>query len=149
NHVRALEGELSRTIGSLAPVAGARVHLVIPRRDLFSRERQEPTASVVLRMRQAGTLPRAQVNAIRHLVASSVAGLKPERVSVIDDRGNLLAHGQEGEGDTANAAATAEEKRRAYEQRLARTIEELLERSVGPGKVRAEVTAEMDFDRIV
>ena len=151
NHVRALEGELSRTISSLGPVSNARVHLVIPRRDLFSRERQEPTASVVLRLREAGMLPRAQVNAIQHLVASSVAGLKPARVSIIDDRGNLLARGQsEGDDNSPQAtAANAEEMRRGYEQRLAHTIEELLERSVGIGKVRAEVTAEMDFDRIV
>lgn len=150
NHLRALEGELARTIGALGPVAGARVHLVIPRRDLFSRERQEPTASVVLRLREAGRLPRGQVNAIQHLVASSVAGLKPARVSVIDDRGNLLARGQaDGDDSATTTASTAEEMRRGYEQRLARTIEELLERSVGPGKVRAEVTAEMDFDRIV
>ena len=151
NHVRALEGELSRTISSIGPVANARVHLVIPRRDLFSRDRQEPTASVVLRLREAGTLPRQQVSAIQHLIASSVAGLKPTRVSIIDDRGNLLARGQsEGDDNSAQAtAASAEEMRRGYEQRLARTIEELLERSVGVGKVRAEVTAEMDFDRIV
>ncbi len=150
NHVRALEGELSRTIGSLGPVAAARVHLVIPRRDLFSRERQEPTASVVLRLREAGRLPRAQVAAIQHLIASSVAGLKPTRVSIIDDRGNLLARGQaEGEDNATTNASNAEEMRRGYEQKLARTIEELLERSTGPGKVRAEVTAEMDFDRIV
>lgn len=149
NHLRALEGELARTIGALGPVAGARVHLVIPRRDLFSRERQEPTASVVLRLREAGRLPRGQVNAIQHLVASSVAGLKPSRVSIIDDRGNLLARGQADGDDSATTASTAEEMRRSYEQRLARTLEELLERSVGPGKVRAEVTAEMDFDRIV
>ncbi|HEX2114573.1 MAG TPA: flagellar basal-body MS-ring/collar protein FliF [Alphaproteobacteria bacterium] len=150
NHVRALEGELSRTIASLGPISNARVHLVIPRRDLFSRERQEPTASVVLRLREAGSLPRIQVNAIQHLVASSVAGLKPARVSVIDDRGNLLARGQaEGEDSPMSTAVTADERRRSYEQRLARTIEELLERSVGAGKVRAEVTAEMDFDRII
>jgi flagellar M-ring protein FliF len=150
NHVRAMEGELSRTITSLGPVSNARVHLVIPRRDLFNRERQEPTASVVLRLRDAGTLPRAQVNAIQHLVASSVAGLKPERVSIIDDRGTLLARGlADNENSAAATAANADERRRGYEQRLARTIEELLERSVGPGKVRAEVTAEMDFDRIV
>jgi flagellar M-ring protein FliF len=151
NHVRALEGELSRTISALGPIANARVHLVIPRRDLFSRDRQDPTASVVLRLRDAGALPRSQVAAIQHLVASSVAGLKPARVSIIDDRGNLLARGQsDGDDNSPQAtAANAEEMRRSYEQRLARTIEELLERSVGAGKVRAEVTAEMDFDRIV
>jgi flagellar M-ring protein FliF len=151
NHVRALEGELSRTISALGPIANARVHLVIPRRDLFSRDRQDPTASVVLRLRDVGALPRSQVAAIQHLVASSVAGLKPARVSIIDDRGNLLARGQsDGDDNSPQAtAANAEEMRRSYEQRLARTIEELLERSVGAGKVRAEVTAEMDFDRIV
>jgi flagellar M-ring protein FliF len=148
NQLRAIEGELARTISSLAPVAGARVHLVIPRRDLFSRERQEPTASVVVKLRQSGGLARPQVQAIQHIVASSVAGLKPERVSIVDDRGTLLARGQ-AENDSASVATTAEEMRRSYEQRAARTIEELLERSVGPGKVRAEVSAEMDFDRIV
>lgn len=149
NHLRALEGELSRTIGSLGPVMGARVHLVLPKRELFSRERQEPTASVVLRLRGTLKLAKQQVQAIQQLVAAAVPGLKPGRVSVIDDSGALLARGQ-GEGDeTANAASNAEEMRRAYEHRTARMIEELLERSVGFGKVRAEVTAELDFDRVV
>lgn len=149
NHLRALEGELARTISSLSPVQGARVHLVIPKRELFTRERQEPTASVVLRMRDAGRLPKHQVLAIQHLVAAGVQGLKPARVSVIDDRGNLLARGT-GEGeDGQSAASNADDMRRSYEQRLARTIEDMLERSLGPGKVRAEVSAEMDFDRIV
>lgn len=149
NQLRALEGELARTIGSLGPVAAARVHLVIPRRDLFSRERQEPTGSVVIRLREAGRLQKPQVLAVQHLVASSVPGLKPGRVSIIDDRGTLLARGQTDGEDSSATAANAEEMRRSYEQRVARTIEELIERSVGPGKVRAEVSAEMDFDRIV
>ncbi len=149
NHLRALEGELARTIGSLGPVLGARVHLVLPKRELFSRERQEPTASVVLRLRGTLKLAKQQVQAIQQLVAAAVPGLKPGRVSVIDDAGTLLARGQ-GDGDeSADAANNAEEMRRAYEQRTARMIEELLERSVGIGKVRAEVTAELDFDRIV
>lgn len=149
NFLRALEGELARTIGALGPIGGARVHLVVPKRDVFSRERQEPSASVVVRLRDAGGLTRPQVQAIQHLVASGVPGLKPARVSIVDDRGTLLARGQDG-ADEANATATtAEEMRRSYEQRLARTLEELLERSVGAGKVRAEVSAEMDFDRIV
>jgi flagellar M-ring protein FliF len=148
NHLRALEGELARTIGSLGPVAAARVHLVVPRRELFSRDRQEPSASVVLRLREAGRLPRQQVNAIQHLVASAVPGLRPSRVSLVDDRGTLLARGQ-AEGEESANATNAEELRRNTEQRLARAVEDLLERTLGPGKVRAEVSADMDFDRIV
>lgn len=149
NQLRALEGELARTITSLGPVGAARVHLVVPRRELFSRERQDPTASVVLRLRDAGRMPRQQVNAIQHLVASAVPGLRPQRVSVVDDRGVLLARGQAEGDDAASAASTSDEMRRSYEQRVARTVEELLERTLGPGRVRAEVSAEMDFDRIV
>ncbi len=149
NMVRALEGELARTIGSLSPVAAARVHVVAARRDLFSRERQEPTASVVVKLRASGSLERAQVQAIQQLVAAAVGGLKPSRVSVIDDRGTLLARGQ-GDGDApGDGAAAADDLRRGYEQRLARTVETLIERTLGPGKVRAEVNADMDFDRIV
>jgi flagellar M-ring protein FliF len=124
--------------------------LVVPRRDLFNRERQEPTASVIIRMRDANNrLPRPQVQAIQSLVAAAVPGLRPVRVSVIDDRGNLLARGQ-GEGDDPSALNnSAEELRRGYEQRLSRTIETVLERVVGPGKVRAEVSIDLDFDRIV
>lgn len=149
NQQRALEGELARTITSLGPVAAARVHLVVPRRELFSRERQDPTASVVLRLREAGPVARQQVSAIQHLVASAVPGLRPGRVSVVDDRGVLLARGQAEGEDAGAAASSSDEARRAYEQRLARSVEELLERTVGPGRVRAEVNAEMDFDRIV
>lgn len=149
NLVRALEGELARTVAALGPIAAARVHLVMPRRDLFSRERQEPTASVVIKMRDASRLPRGQVQAIQNLVAGAVPGMKPARVSIIDDKGTLLARGTVDENDPQSIAATTEEMRRAHEQRLARVIEELLERTVGQGKVRAEVTADLDFDRVV
>jgi flagellar M-ring protein FliF len=150
NQVRALEGELARTISALQPVQNARVHLVVPRRDLFNRERQEPTASVIVRMRdQNNRLPRQQVQAIQSLVAAAVPGLRPVRVSVIDDRGNLLARGQAESDDPSALNNSTEELRRGYEQRLSRTIETVLERVVGPGKVRAEVSIDLDFDRIV
>jgi flagellar M-ring protein FliF len=149
NQLRALEGELSRTIGSLGPISTARVHLVVPRRELFNRDKQEPTASVVLKMRDSGRLPRAQVQAIQHLVAAAVPALKPGRVSIIDDKGTLLARGQ-GDGDeVASLASTAEEARANHERRIGRNIEDILERTLGPGKVRAEVSVELDFDRIV
>lgn len=146
--VRALEGELARTIGSIDGVRSARVHLVLPKRQLFSREKQEPSASVVLRMRGNNRLSHGQVLAVQHLVASSVPGLVPNRISVIDDRGTLLAAGFEDEDPVSRLSSKAEEQRIRYQNHLARTIEELLEKTVGPGKVRAEVTAEMDFDQI-
>ena len=95
NHLRALEGELSRTIRSIGRVQSARVHLVIPERRLFERDREPPRASIALKL--AGDLDPAQVRAVRHLVASAVDGLKPERVSIVDERGRLLADGAQGD----------------------------------------------------
>ena len=147
NHLRALEGELARTITSIENVRQARVHLVMPKRELFSRERQDPSASIVLAMRGNFRLDRQQVLAIQHLVAAAVPDLKPNMISIIDDKGSLLARGGD-EGDMAQLASNAEEMRVAFEARLVRTIEDLLERSLGVGNVRAQVSAEMDFDRI-
>src|SRR5213079_1397005 len=95
NHLRALEGELARTIKALDRVQAARVHLVLPERPLFAREKAEASASIVLKVR--GALEPQQVRAIRHLVASAVNGLKPERVSVVDEAGRLLANGAPGD----------------------------------------------------
>ena len=147
NLVRALEGELARTIQTLGVVKTARVHLVLPRRELFSRDKQQPSASITLTMGGAIRLEKEQIAAIQHLVAAAVPGLVPARVSIIDNKGKLLARGfEEDGGDTM--AAKAEERRRVFENRMGRTIEELLEKTVGAGKVRAEVKADMDFDRI-
>jgi flagellar M-ring protein FliF len=148
NHVRALEGELARTIATVSSVRAARVHLVLPRRELFSRQRLDPSASIVLKMRGTGRLDRGQIQAVQHLVATAVAGLKPDRISIIDDRGTLLARGGDG-GEGNIAALNAEERRVSFEGRLNRTIEQLIEPSVGIGNVRAEVRAQMDFDRVV
>ena len=148
NLARALEGELSRTIQTIASVRGARVHLVLKKRELFSREKQEPSASVVLTMKGAQRLSSEQVRAVQHLIATAVPGLQPTRISVVDNKGKLLAAGVEDSDPSGSLATKADERRRAYENRLARTIEELLERTVGFGQVRAEVTADMDFDRI-
>jgi len=147
NQLRALEGELARTIGSLGPVVSARVHLVLPRRDLFARDNQEASASIVVRLRGGDRLAKGQVAAIRNLVASAVPTLKPGRVSIVDSAGNLLARG-DGEQDNAASGAGAEELRVNYETRVARSVEELLERTLGPGKVRVDVHADMDFDRV-
>ena len=147
NHLRALEGELARTIRSISSIRHARVHLVMPKRELFTRERQDPTASIILAMFGNQQLDRQQILAIQHLVAAAVPGLKPNMISMVDSRGNLLARGA-GEGDLEATASTADEMRVAYEARMEREVEELLERSIGPGNVRVRITAEMDFDRV-
>jgi len=149
NRLRALEGELARTIGSLGNVRGARVHLVLPRRELFTRDTQEPTASVVLKMRGAQRLGNDQIAAIQHLVATAVPQLRPTNISIIDDRGTLLHGGGEEEGGPGLTADSASEMRAQYESRLARRVTELLERTVGFGKVRVEVRADMDFSQVV
>jgi flagellar M-ring protein FliF len=145
NQVRALEGELARTIRSLRQVKSARVHLVMPKRELFSKDQAEPTASVVLVL-QGGPLDKEQVSAIQHLVASSVPGMKANSVSVIDNKGNLLARG--AEGDDGQDSANLEDMRRSYEIRLTRSIEELLSQTLGADKVRAEVNADLDFNQM-
>ena len=146
NHVRALEGELSRTIGSLSQVQSARVHLVLPRRELFTRDRQEPSASVVLKLRGTA-IQGGQVAAIQNLIASAVPGLTPDRISVVDHTGRLHARGDGANGE-ALGVGNAEEARQRFEARIARSVEKLLESTVGFGGVRAEVAAEIDFDRL-
>ncbi|MBT5109291.1 MAG: flagellar M-ring protein FliF [Rhodospirillaceae bacterium] len=147
NRLRALEGELARTIASLTSVRSARVHLVLPRRELFTRDRQESSASIALRMRGASRLDRNQVLALQHLAAAAVPGLEPNRISIIDDRGALLSRGGGEEGNITGA--TQDEMQTNFESRLSIKLTEMLEKIVGFGKVRAEVRADIDFDRIV
>ncbi|AEP09101.1 flagellar basal-body MS-ring/collar protein FliF [Micavibrio aeruginosavorus] len=146
NQVRALEGELARTIGSLGPIKAARVHLVLPQRELFSRENRPASASVFIQLNQGARLEREQIMSIQSLVASAVPNMKADSVSVIDSQGNLLARG--GEQDTSLMAMKAEEMRRAYETRLTQSVEDIIGRTVGYGRVRATVTAELNFDRV-
>ncbi|HMM14194.1 MAG TPA: flagellar basal-body MS-ring/collar protein FliF [Parvibaculum sp.] len=145
NHLRALEGELSRTIRSIDGIDGARVHLVLPERELFSRNKREPTASIVLKVR--GTLAVQQVKAIQQLVASAVEGLTPGHVSIVDERGALLASGA-GEDAMSMVTATVEEQRTAYENRVRTHVEDIIGRVVGQDKARVEVTAQMDYNRV-
>jgi flagellar M-ring protein FliF len=143
NHLRALEGELARTIRAIERVQQARVHLVLPERPLFSRDKAEPSASIVLKMR--GTLEAQQVRAIRHLVASAVNGLKPQRVSVVDEAGRLLA---DGSADDTGTGVTADERKTAFERTLRERVESLVTSVVGPGRARVQLSAEFDFNRI-
>lgn len=147
NQRRALEGELSRTIASLKDVKAARVHLVLPKRELFRREQIEPSASVTLRMFGGRRLDKRQAAAVQHLVAAAVPGLQPNRITLVDDRGTLLVRGGEAAFE-GGLTGQADDYRIAYEIRLKNVIEQLLERSLGPGRVHAEVNAEIDFDQV-
>ena len=142
NHLRALEGELARTIRSIDRVQAARVHLVLPERPLFSRDKTDASASIVLKVR--GTLEPQQVRAIRHLVATAVNGMKPERVSVIDETGKLLADGAAAD----NAEGNADERKSAFESRLRNQVEAIVSSVVGPGHARVQLTADFDLNRI-
>src|ERR1700723_909304 len=142
NHLRALEGELSRTIKAIDKVQAARVHLVLPERPLFAREAPEPSASIVVRVR--GALEAPQIRAIRHLVASAVNGLKPQRVSIIDEAGQLLADGAGGEQDNT----VADERRNSFEKRLRNEVEGIVSSVVGSGRARVQLSADFDYNKI-
>lgn len=144
NHLRAMEGELARSIRAIGRVQAARVHLVMPERRLFERDREAPSAAIVVKL--MGDLDASQVRAIRHLAASAVEGLKPERVSIVDERGRLLADG--ARGAEADGAGALEERQAGIERRLRGQIEEIVAGIVGQGRARVQVAAELDLNRI-
>lgn len=147
NQVRALQGELARTISTLGPVEFAKVHLVLPQRELFSRETRESSASVTLKLKPSATLSREQIYGIQNLVANAVPELKAGKVTIIDTDANLLAGGEK-DSALGMTGAKADEMRRSYEERLNTSIEDMVGRIVGYNKVRAHVTADIDFDQI-
>ena len=146
NQTRALEGELVRSIRMISGVRGARVHLVMPKREPFSRDRQEAQASVVLTMSSASRLDPEGIQAVLSLVSSAVPGLRPQNIGIIDSRGNVLARA--GDAQTGAMGGFAAELRISTEQRLSRAVEDMLERSLGPGRVRVETAVEMNYDQI-
>ncbi len=144
NWTRALEGELARTVQSLDGIRSARVHLVLPDREDFSRESQRASASVVIDPVNATSLNGAQATAIRHLIATAVPALATDAVTVMDTSGNVIA----AEGSGLNQIAQrANDLTAAYEQRVKERIENLLIPRVGLGNVRVSVAAELDFAR--
>ena len=146
NQLRALEGELGRTIRTIRGVRNARVHLVMPKREPFQREQQEAKASIVLAMAGAQRMNNEEVQAIVNLVSTAVPGLKTENISVVDNRGELLA--KAGRLGANGGAGSNDDARKAVEQKLDQAVEDMLSRTLGPGHVRAEATVEMDFDRV-
>jgi flagellar M-ring protein FliF len=145
NYQRALAGELSRTIQSMAPVQSARVHIAVPRPSVFVREQQKPSASVLVNIHPGRTLDAAQVGAIAHLVASSVPELSARNVTVVDQSGKLLS--AKAEGPATGLDSSQLEYVHAVEQRYVRRIEDILEPIVGAGSVCAQVAADLDFSQ--
>lgn len=142
NHLRALEGELARTIRAIDRIQAARVHLVLPERPLFAREAPEPSASIVVRVR--GSLEPQQIRAIRHVVASAVNGLKPQRVSIVDEAGRLLADGASKDPEIA----VGDERRTAFEKRMRNEVEAIVSSVVGQGRARVQLTADFDYNKV-
>ncbi|MDX9741494.1 MAG: flagellar basal-body MS-ring/collar protein FliF [Gammaproteobacteria bacterium] len=140
---RALEGELAMTIGSINAVRGARLHLAIPRQTAFARNQKRPSASVMLDLYPGRTLSEVQAAAISHLVAASIPNLDVDRVTIIDQHGRLLTP-ETGDQDL-RLSATQFEYRRRVEESYIKRIEDILTPIMGPGAVKAQVNAELDF----
>lgn len=150
NQVRALQGELARTISTLDPVQFAKVHVVLPQRELFSRDAREASASVTLKLRPNMRLRPEQIVGIQNLVANAVPELKPGMVTIIDTQANVLASGTDDGSNSLGLSGSlkAEELKLSHERRLKGAIEEMLSSVVGPNKVRAQVSVDLNFDRI-
>ncbi len=146
NYKRALEGELARTISSLKGITGCRVHLAIPKKGLFEDSEEHTSASVVLNIAQGAPLSKTQIGGIVHLVASSVEGLSPQYVNVIDGRGNLL-YGQEANSESGLNSSQLD-SRQSVESYLEKKAESMLVTILGPGKALVRVNAAMDFNRV-
>lgn len=142
NETRAVEGELSKSIQTIQDVSAARVHIVMPERQMFANESRKATAAVTVKTK--GRLSSESIASIRYLVSSSVPELSPDSVSVVDQTGALLARaGDPGTGGSSDA----DERQQAVEAKLREEVESLLEPIVGQGKVRAEVSAQIDRDQ--
>jgi flagellar M-ring protein FliF len=145
--LRALEGELGRTIRAINGVRAARVHLVLPTREPFSRSQQEAQASVLITASGANRLDRESVLAITSLVAAAVPGLRPASISVIDSNGTLLSRAQDQQEGSARAESLLQ-LRTQMEARTAHAVEAMLESSLGPGRVRVQAAIELDYDQV-
>ncbi len=146
NYRRALQGELTRTITSLAPVEAARIHLALPEKRLFREQQQPATASVILKLAAGRTLREAQVQGIVHLVAGSVEGLEPEYVTVVDSNGRTLSNNRDNEAP-GPATPGMLGFQQTLESRLEHRAQTLLERALGIGNALVKVNAQIDFDQ--
>ncbi|MBV6632151.1 MAG: flagellar M-ring protein FliF [Alphaproteobacteria bacterium] len=147
NEVRALQGELEMTINSMEDIRRARVHLVLPQRRIFERDRQDPRASVFLELEQGRSLDREGIAAVQQIVAFSIPDLDPAKVAVSDSRGRTLASPTDA-SSIAGVLNEADERRRAREQEMIRKIEDQIYPMVGIGNAQVQLTADLNFDRV-
>lgn len=147
NLLRALEGELARTVMSVDNIRSARVHLVMPKRELFSREEQVPTASVVIKTKE-GALSQHSIRSIQKLISAAVPKLMVENVSIVDSDGNLLTEVGEEETELLKKSSN-EAMRLEQEYKMNQRLQQVLEKSLGVGKAQVQVNLEMDFDEVV
>lgn len=144
NYRRALQGELARTISSLEEIQQSRVHLALPRESLFVEQQKKATASVTIKLKQGKSLRSSQVEGIAHLVASSVEGVSPEDVIIVDSKGNILSNVQ-ADSKFARMTNAQAEYQRNTEKEIVGRIQSMLENVVGKGKAVVRISAEMDF----
>lgn len=147
NYIRAVQGELARTIGQINEVEAARVMIVMPENRLLLDKSQHPTASVFVRMRGNTSLPPESINAIRFLVANSVEGLKPNHVSLVDNHGNVLSENDEDNSMTGLSSSQLA-ARSNLEKYLAKKAQDMLEKVLGPGQAIVRVSAEINYDTL-
>ena len=147
NYLRALQGELSRTISQLDEIQSARVMIVQPENRLLLDKEKFATASVFVHVRGNAQLGPSSINSIRFLVANSVEGLKPNHVSVVDNQGNVLSENQDNDS-LSGMSATQLQSRRNLEQYLSKKAQDILEKVVGPGQAIVRVAAEVNYDTI-
>lgn len=147
SYKRALEGELSRTITQQANIEAARVHIVVPAKSVFKEEQKEPTASIVLKLGSGYDIPKKNVLAIAHLVASSVEGLKPSKVTIVDQKGRLLS--EESEENSFGVITSKQyELKNNVENYLANKAQSMLDNIVGFGNAIVKVNVELDFNQV-
>lgn len=144
NYQRALQGELSRTINGLSEVESSRIHIVMPRESLFIEKEEPATASVILKLRHGRWLSEDQIQGIVHLVSSSVPRLAPENVTVVDNKGKLLA-GKQDEPSVAEISADQLEYQQRKEKSLEKQVTTMLEKVLGKDKAIVRVACELDF----
>lgn len=145
NYIRALQGELTRTIRQLAEVEQARVHIAIPERTIFTQKEEQPTASIVLQLKPGRVLSQGQIGGIVHLVSSSVEGLQPRNVTVIDNMGNLLSKALENDVSDIAIDAKQREYQKSLDKHYESRLQSMLEGIIGRGNVIVRVATNLDF----
>lgn len=144
NYQRALQGELARTINGLDEIQHSRVHVAIPKKSIFVEEQKKPTASVILKLKPGRQLKPNQIEGISRLVASSIEGLSPNDVMVVDSSGKVLSRPQD-ETRLGKLSSSQMEYQRNVEREITNRIQTMLEKVVGEGKAVARVSADLDF----